>query len=235
MNLLLLSSHEINADGTAIIRGRRFDHIVSVIGAASGDELRAGMLQGNMGTAQITAVAADALTVTLDLNDAPPPPLPLALCMAVIRPKALRRALFAAVTMGIKEIHLFRSWRVDKSYFASPVLEPESLREIALLALEQARDTMLPEIHLHHGFKPFVEDTLPGLLDGRTGFLFHPAAAAVLPQPAPLPALVCIGPEGGLIPYEVEKLTRAGLLSVTAGQRILTAETAVTALAGKFL
>jgi 16S rRNA (uracil1498-N3)-methyltransferase len=235
MNLLLLSSDEINDDGVAIVRGRRFEHAISVIGASCGDSLRAGILGGGMGTARVEAIEADTLTVTLEARDAPPDPLPVILCMAVIRPKALRRALFSAITMGIKEIHLFRSWRVDKSYFASPVLERESLREIALLALEQARDTMPPVIHLHHGFKPFVEDVLPGLLDGGNGYVFHPGAADLLPQPVHLPALVCVGPEGGLIPYEVERLTQAGLLPVAAGQRILTAETAVTALLGKFI
>jgi RsmE family RNA methyltransferase len=41
---------------------------------------------------------------------------------------------------------------------------------------------------------------------------------------------LAIGPEGGWIPYEVEKLAAAGLQPVQLGERILRVETAVTAL-----
>ena len=41
---------------------------------------------------------------------------------------------------------------------------------------------------------------------------------------------MAIGPEGGWIPYEVEKLAAAGLQPVQLGERILRVETAVSAL-----
>ncbi|MNU08090.1 16S ribosomal RNA methyltransferase RsmE [compost metagenome] len=44
------------------------------------------------------------------------------------------------------------------------------------------------------------------------------------------PITLAIGPEGGWIPYEVEKLHEAGLTPVQLGERILRVETAVTAL-----
>ena len=42
--------------------------------------------------------------------------------------------------------------------------------------------------------------------------------------------VLAIGPEGGWIPYEVEKFTAAGLQPVQLGERILRVETAVSAL-----
>jgi 16S rRNA (uracil1498-N3)-methyltransferase len=39
-----------------------------------------------------------------------------------------------------------------------------------------------------------------------------------------------IGPEGGFIPYEVDKLRQAGCQPVSLGPRILRVETALTAL-----
>ena len=48
--------------------------------------------------------------------------------------------------------------------------------------------------------------------------------------PTPGPASVLIGPEGGFIPYEVEKLNEAGCGTVSMGPRILRVENAVAAL-----
>ena len=39
-----------------------------------------------------------------------------------------------------------------------------------------------------------------------------------------------IGPEGGFIPYEIEKLIDCGFTAVQMGERILSVETAVPAL-----
>ena len=52
------------------------------------------------------------------------------------------------------------------------------------------------------------------------------------PRGLPLdqPVTLAIGPEGGWIPYEVDKLREAGLQPVQLGERILRVETAVTAL-----
>jgi RsmE family RNA methyltransferase len=39
-----------------------------------------------------------------------------------------------------------------------------------------------------------------------------------------------VGPEGGFIPYEIEKLQEVGVKAVTIGSRILRVETAIPAL-----
>ena len=45
--------------------------------------------------------------------------------------------------------------------------------------------------------------------------------------------VLAIGPEGGFIPYEVEKLEEAGFDRIHLGSRILRVETAVTAIVSK--
>jgi RsmE family RNA methyltransferase len=47
------------------------------------------------------------------------------------------------------------------------------------------------------------------------------------------PATLCIGPEGGFIPYEVDKLVEAGCEAVHLGSRILRVETAVPVLVSR--
>src|SRR5690606_35935082 len=123
-------------------------------------------------------------------------------------------------------------YRVEKSFWQTPFLTPEAIREQLILGLEQSRDTVLPEFWIEKRFKPFVEDQLPQRAEGSLGLIGHPGAYPACPRGLPLdqPVTLAIGPEGGWIPYEVEKLQAAGLQPVQLGERILRVETAVTAL-----
>ena len=89
---------------------------------------------------------------------------------------------------------------------------------------------MPPSFTLHKRFKPFVEDELPDLVAGRRSLLAHPGNHPPCPRGCNEPTLLFIGPEGGFIPYEVEKLQEAGCTTVTLGPRILRVENAVAAL-----
>ncbi|MDF2643927.1 MAG: Ribosomal small subunit methyltransferase, partial [Pseudomonas sp.] len=111
-----------------------------------------------------------------------------------------------------------------------PFLEPEAIREQLILGLEQARDSVLPEIVIEKRFKPFVEDRLPALARDTLGLVGHPGNFPPCPRAVETPVTLAIGPEGGWIPYEVDLLGRAGLQPVQLGERILRVETAVTAL-----
>ena len=84
--------------------------------------------------------------------------------------------------MGAKRIILLNALRVEKSYWQSPYLETEAMTEQLLLGLEQARDTVLPEILLRPLFKPFVEDELPGLVRDTLPLVAHPAALTACPR-----------------------------------------------------
>ena len=124
---------------------------------------------------------------------------------------------------------------MEKSYWHTPLLEEGAIREQILLGLEQAGDTMLPEVTLCRFFKPFVEDTVPGIIGGRTALLADPYAADRCPRDITGPLTLAIGPEGGFLPHEVDIFKEAGFLPVTMGSRILKTETAVVALIAKFI
>ncbi len=109
-------------------------------------------------------------------------------------------------------------------------LHAEAIAEQLTLGLEQARDTVLPDIILAKRFKPFVEDELPALAAHTRGLIAHPGDHAECPRALSEPVTLAIGPEGGWIPYEVELLSKAGLQPVQLGERILRVETAVPAL-----
>ena len=232
MNLVLLLPADLVAPDRARLVGRRLVHVREVQRARVGDELSVGLLGGPMGRGKVLRVDEAALELALALDQPPPPKLPLTLVIAVPRPKVLNRVVAAAASLGAGRIVLVNAWKVEKAYWASPRMKPENLREQLLLGLEQAKDTVLPELSVARLFRPFVEGELPGLLAGGTGLLAHPGTGAAKPKALIPPITLAIGPEGGWIEAEAQSLQRAGLLPLDLGPRILRTETALAALVG---
>lgn len=231
MNLLLLEDGDFVAEGRALLRGRRLKHLHEVHRAESGDALRVGRLGGLMGAGRILRLDAEAAEIAVEsLEQNPPAKLPVTLLLALPRPKMLKRTLQTVASMGVAHLVLLNSYRVEKSFWQTPFLEPEAIREQLILGLEQARDTVLPEVTIEKRFKPFVEDRLPQLAAGSLGLVGHPGDFPACPRAVDSAVTLAIGPEGGWIPYEVDKLQAAGLAPVQLGERILRVETAVPVL-----
>jgi RsmE family RNA methyltransferase len=230
MNLLLLEDADFVAADRAVLEGRRLKHLHEVHRAEAGDQLRVGRLGGAMGRGTLLALDAQHAELQVELDQPPPAKLPLTLLLALPRPKMLKRVLQTVAAMGVPRLVLLNSYRVEKSFWQTPFLEPDAIREQLILGLEQARDTLLPEVTIEKRFKPFVEDRLPQIAAGTLGLVGHPGDYPTCPRAVSEPVTLAIGPEGGWIPYEVEKLHEAGLAPVQLGERILRVETAVTAL-----
>ncbi|MGM0563753.1 MAG: 16S rRNA (uracil(1498)-N(3))-methyltransferase [Pseudomonadota bacterium] len=235
MNIVLFHPDEGDGErGRLQLGDRRFEHIAKVHRAAVGDSLRVGQIGGFQGSATVTQLDSRGVTLDYQLDTPPPAPLPLTLVLALPRPKVLRRCLQTVTALGVKKVVLINSYRVEKSYWQTPFLEPASLHQQILLGLEQARDTIAPEILLKKRFKPFVEDELDALCGDSLRLVAHPAGE----QPCPVDlggqnATLAIGPEGGFIPYEVDKLAETGFRPVTLGPRILKVESALPAIIGR--
>jgi RsmE family RNA methyltransferase len=228
MNLILLFSEDFVAPDRVLLIERRLRHVLEVHRAAVGQSLCVGKAGGMIGTGRVLRLDEDGLELAVTFEREPPPPLPVTLLLALPRPKVLKRVLLTATSLGVKRIVLLNSFRVEKSFWKSPALVGEALREPLILGLEQARDTVLPEVLLKPLFKPFVEDELPALSAGSTCLVAHPRAEFPCPRGIAGPVTLAVGPEGGFIPYEIEKLQAAGFVPCDLGERILRVETAVT-------
>jgi 16S rRNA (uracil1498-N3)-methyltransferase len=229
MNLLLLNTDQCR-DNVATVTGRQLDHLRKVQRAKFGDSVRVGMINGLMGEAVITALDSEQASLQVSLDTPPPDAIPLTLVMALPRPKMLRRTLQTIAAMGVKKLYLINSSRVEKSFWQTPFLKPEALEEQLILGLEQAKDTLMPEIYLRKLFKPFVEDELGDIIKGSQALVAQPLTPTPCPIDCNAAVTLAIGPEGGFIPYEVEKLNQVGFDSVHLGPRILRVENAVPAL-----
>ncbi|GED21334.1 16S rRNA (uracil(1498)-N(3))-methyltransferase [Halomonas halmophila] len=232
MNLILLSPDDVENDRLARVRDpRRLKHLRDVHGAAVGDTLTLGLENGPMGRGMLLEYHDDeALFDVSRLDEAPPAPLGVHLVLALPRPRMLARSLEHATALGVKSLTLLNTRRVEKSYWQSPELDADRIHRHLILGLEQARDTRLPEVRLAKGFRPFVEDYLPGLLGDSRGLVAHPGMPHECPRGVEEPTTLVVGPEGGFIDWEVEQLLAAGCQGIHLGPRILRVETAVTAL-----
>lgn len=235
MNLILLSEDDFVSPTSVRLSDRRFLHIRDIHRTKVGDTLRVGLVGGGIGQGGVVELTGEFVQLDVVFNTPPPQPLPLTLFLALPRPKFLAKILQTTTSLGVKQIYLFNSYRVEKIYWHCEQLQPEEIRRACLLGLEQARDTVLPQIHLRRLFKPFVEDELPGLIKDTQALLAHPTASAVCPRETRGQVSLAIGPEGGFIDYEVEKLTAAGFQPVHTFERILKVEAAVTSLIGRLM
>ena len=230
MNLLLLTPQDCPQPNIAHLTGRRLQHVLAVHQAQIGQTLRVGMVNGLMGKAEIIHLDKESLQLQFQLTQAPPAKLPLTLLLALPRPKMLKRILQTVATMGVQRLVLMNSYRVEKSFWDSPFLQPHAIEEELILGLEQGKDTVLPQVMIGKRFKPFVEDRLPELSANSLRLVAHPIAEQSCPRDVQQAVTLAIGCEGGFIPYEVNLLAQQGFMPVELGARILRVETAVTAL-----
>lgn len=230
MNLILFNNDDLCGDNRIRLHDRRHKHIAEIHQAQPDTQLRIGKINGLRGLGTVISIDATQVTLDISLTLSPPAALPLTLLLALPRPKMLKRILQTISTMGVKELYLLNSYRVDKSYWSTPLLAEDAIKEQLQLGLEQAIDTQMPNVHIRKRFKPFVEDELPSLCLNARGLVAHPYNAASCPEAIQTPTTLAIGPEGGFIPYEVEKLQQAGLTPFHIGERILRVETAIPAV-----
>ena len=234
MNTILLEKSDFIAPDTVTISGSRFEHMKKVLKCAIGSTCKVGLLNDKLGTGKVIAADDKAFEVSVQLDTEPPAALDLVLACAMQRPQTYKKVLHTAITMGVKKLVFFGSFKVEKSYWDSPVLTPEIFKREAVTALEQCCDTVMPTVEYHRYFKKFVEDEMPRLSANRTVYIAHPVCGEAFPVQPATPALLLVGPEGGFTEYEVSRLLECGAVGGTLGERILRTEVALPALLSKF-
>ncbi|MDO4896152.1 MAG: 16S rRNA (uracil(1498)-N(3))-methyltransferase [Moraxella sp.] len=237
MNVMILPPSAFCDTTATIDSAEQLSHIKKILRAKVGDTLKIGKFGDKMGVGQIAHIDdTHCLLENVRLDTDPPPKLGLTVMLALPRPKVLRRLIMDMTAFGVNDIILINSVRTDKSYWGSPLLA--RLDEFALEGLQQGVDSVPPAITFAKRFKPFVQDDLPQLIQGKSALVFHPYADISFKDfisKNPLPDVVIIGAEGGFVPYEIGLLASVGVRSVSLGKRILRTESAVNAVLGCWL
>ena len=235
MNTILLKKSDFIAADRVILTDYRLEHMRKVLKSAAGSVCKVGLVNDKLGKGEVISIDERSAELRVTLNTAPPAPLDVVLICAMQRPQTYKKVLHTAITMGVKHLVFFGSFKVEKSYWDSPVLSEEIFQREAVTALEQCCDTVMPTVEYHKYFKKFVEEELPRLCQDRTVYIAHPACGGKFPDKPQTPALLLVGPEGGFTDYEVSRLQETGARGGTLGSRILRTEVALPALLGKFL
>lgn len=233
MNIVLLDANQdCSRDIWSIEDQRQIKHLNQHLQLRAGDTLKVGVRDGQRYLTEVQSITAQQIMLRPIQTESVPNKVPVHLILALPRPKVLRRMIMDAVTLGVERISLIHSYRVDKSYWQSPFLQ--QLDDYVTLGLEQAGDTIVPEIQLYKRFKPFVEDVLPTLIsEQRPAYVAHPYAEQSMPHAIAHGCNLIVGPEGGFIPYEIELLKKNGCQAMSLGNRILRTETAVSNILGR--
>lgn len=235
MNIILLSENDWIEEQVALLCDHRATHIRSVLNATVGDTVRVGLLNSHRGQGIIEAIDENGVRLKVKASEAPPPRHCFDIVLALPRPKMLRRILRTVAEFGVANLHLINSARVEKSYWQSPLLHPDKLNAALMAGLERSMDTVLPRIHFHKRFRPFVEDELVELCAGRPCWIAEMNASNSLADQTRGPGVVLIGPEGGFVPFEVNLAESVIAQRVHLGGRILSVDTALTTVLAQAL
>ena len=109
------------------------------------------------------SIADGAVTLRCALEGDTPPRPAIDLLLALPRPKVMRRLWAQIAALGVGQIILTNAEKVERNYFDTHILTPETYRPLLIEGLQQARDTRLPVVSIHRQFKMLIEDQLDTL------------------------------------------------------------------------
>ena len=235
MNLILIHPHEPDSAGLVRLAGERAEHIRHVLKATPGKTLRIGLLNGPKGCGTVESVSGKEVVLRCEFEEKIPACPAVDLLLALPRPKVMKRLWAQLAALGIGRIILTNAEKVERYYFDSHVLEPDFYNERLIEGLQQAGDTLLPEVRIVKELKPFLEDELNSVfpVSGKK-LLADPSGEQnvfqALESAEAAKILMAVGPEGGWTPYELELFAAHGFKIFHAGPRILRTDTACIAL-----
>ncbi len=243
MNLILISPEEVPPDNVVQLTDGRAKHIRTVLRAEPGRTLRIARLNGPFGVGTVEEIRGESVILSCEWEAAFPPRPAIDLLLAMPRPKVLKRLWAQFAALGLGRIFLTNAEKVEKYYFDTHVLEPDFYNARLIEGLQQARDTLLPEVRIIKQLKPFLEnerfpDIGKKLLADPSGSqnIFQTlepdcvGTQRVAAQGKRGRVLLAVGPEGGWTPGEVELLQEKGFELFGMGPRILRTDTACIGL-----
>lgn len=234
MNLLILDAGEVDPSGLARVTGARALHVSTVLRLSPGDPLRIGLLDGPLGSGLVEAIDEGSVTLRCRFEAMTPSRQPVDLLLALPRPKVVRRLWAQLAALGVDRIMLTNAARVERQYFDTHLLAPETYTPLLVEGLQQAKETRLPRVSIHKRLKVLIEDQLDSLSPEGVRLMADPsapaAAATILHSRPASRALLAVGPEGGWNAFERELLAAHGFEPFGAGARTLRTDTACIAL-----
>ncbi len=226
MNLVLFEASDL--DRPLPRADRRAQHIVDVLRRGIGDTFDAGLINGPRGKATLAGMTDEHLTLTFAWGPPPAARDGLVVIVGLPRPQTARDILRDATTLGATALHFVRTEKSEPSYAQSTLWSSGEWRRLVMAGAEQAFDPATPEVTFARTLAATL-DALPG--GGTRLALDNYESAAPLGSVSALtpPVTLALGAERGWSTVERSALRAHGFNLVHLGERVLRAESAVTA------
>ncbi|MEQ8231034.1 MAG: 16S rRNA (uracil(1498)-N(3))-methyltransferase [Gammaproteobacteria bacterium] len=201
-------------------------HVRSVLRLARDSDVVVFDGRGSVHEARLTLVARESVRALIGpaLPASGESPLAVTLVQSISRGERMDYTIQKAVELGVQRIVPVTSQRTVVRLDARRADKRlEHWRGVIQHAAEQSGRALLPQLDAVSSLAQWLD-----LHGGAGGFLLQPGAAVPLARaPRPPGAVVLFaGPEGGFDTREIDRLTGAGVTSVSLGPRILRTETA---------
>ena len=172
MNIILLRQEELSGGNFSFAKtDERFLHIKKVLKLGAGAVFKAGIIDGEKGTAEITSFSDELLTARFTVSedagggadDSVLPPIRLILGFP--RPIQLRRILRDVAGLGIEALYLTGTELGEKSYLKADIAAETEIERLLIDGCSQAGDTHIPKLcraySVRHFFDRYEDDIRP--------------------------------------------------------------------------
>jgi RsmE family RNA methyltransferase len=232
MNIIILTEKDSVEKKKYKINDERFIHIKKILQSVVGDVIEIGLLNNSVGKAKITEMSDSEVVLNLiTLKPNIDTSVKVDIICALPRPQTLKKVLNTCATMGVNNLYLIRSQKVEKSYFHSPLLQEENYRKYLIEGLSQGKRVNMPKVSIHNRFKQFFENYFEGIYENSLCLLAHPETKNYLKKGSlgkKKNIVLAIGPEGGWNDFEIELMEIKGFQKFKLSENILRVENAVT-------
>lgn len=172
MNIILLRQEELSDGNFSFAKtDERFLHIKKVLKLGAGAVFKAGIIDGEKGTAEITSFSDELLTARFTVSEdagggaddfALPP---IRLILGFPRPIQLRRILRDVAGLGIEALYLTGTELGEKSYLQADIAAETEIERLLIDGCSQAGDTHIPKVYraysVRHFFDRYEDDIRP--------------------------------------------------------------------------
>ena len=172
MNIILLREEELLDGNFSFAKtDERFLHIKKVLKLGAGSVFKAGIIDGEKGTAEISSFSDELLTARFtvseqaDGGDGVSALPPIRLILGFPRPIQLRRILRDVAGLGIEALYLTGTELGEKSYLKADIAAETEIERLLIDGCSQAGDTHIPKVYraysVRHFFDRYEDDIRP--------------------------------------------------------------------------
>ena len=164
MNIILLRQEELSAENFSFLKtDERFLHIKKVLKLGAGSIFKAGIINGEKGTAEITSFSDELLTARFNESEGQKETeqasslSPIRLILGFPRPIQLRRILRDVAGLGIEALYLTGTELGEKSYLQADIAAETEIERLLIDGCSQAGDTHIPKVYRAHSVRHFFD------------------------------------------------------------------------------